>query len=115
MTTDSILTSVKKCLSGIPADNTEFDKDIIYSINSWFSALSQMGVGPRAGFTIMSASTTWGDYSDDEFLNSMVSEYIVLKTKLTFDPPQSNSTMECAKELVAEYEWRLNVYAESGN
>ena len=23
--------------------------------------------------------------------------------------------LECAKELVSEYEWRLNVYAESGN
>ena len=112
---DSILTSIKKLLSGIPAENTEFDKDIIYAINSWFIVLSQVGVGLRQGFNITNASTTWNDYSDDPFINSMVSEYILAKVKITFDPPQSSTALECLKALAAEYEWRLNVYAESGN
>lgn len=113
--TDSILTTTKKLLSGIPADNTDFDQDIIYAINSWFIVLSQVGVGPREGFNITDSQTTWADYSDDIFLNSLVSEYIVIKTKITFDPPQSSSALDSLNKLAAEYEWRLNVYAESGN
>lgn len=115
MNNDSILTSIKKLLSGIPSENTEFDKDIIYAINSWFIVLSQVGVGPRTGFNITNASTTWNDYSDNQFINSMVSEYILAKVKITFDPPQSSAALDCLKNLAAEYEWRLNVYAESGN
>lgn len=46
---DSILVSIKKLL-GIAADYTHFDPDIIMHINSAFSVLTQLGVGPPEGF-----------------------------------------------------------------
>ena len=46
---DSILTSIKKLL-GITEEYEHFDQDIIMHINSVFSGLTQLGVGPAAGF-----------------------------------------------------------------
>lgn len=47
---DSILTSVKKLL-GLPADYEAFDPDIVMYINTVLMILSQMGVGPKEGFS----------------------------------------------------------------
>ena len=47
----SILKSTKKIL-GIAEDYTVFDLDIITHINSAFSTLTQLGVGPVEGFII---------------------------------------------------------------
>ena len=57
----SILNSTKKIL-GIAADYTVFDHDIITHINSAFSTLTQLGVGPAAGFMIEDESTEWDDF-----------------------------------------------------
>lgn len=113
--TDSILTSVKKLLSGIPADNTDFDLDIIFAINNWFMVLNQVGAGPNEGFSITDANTTWNDYSNDPFLNKVVPEYIVAKVRLTFDPPQGGGMLDALNKLAEELEWRINVHCESGN
>lgn len=43
---DSILTSIKKLL-GIGEDDTSFDTDILLHINSTFSVLTQLGIGPK--------------------------------------------------------------------
>ena len=48
---ESILISIKKLL-GIDESYTHFDPDIIIHINSVFSILTQMGVGPANGFSI---------------------------------------------------------------
>ena len=58
---DSILTSIKKLL-GIAEDYTHFDDDIIIHINSAFSSLNQLGVGPSCGFHIEDDSETWNDF-----------------------------------------------------
>ena len=55
--TESILTSIKKLL-GINADYNHFDPDLIMHINSVFSILTQMGVGPANGFSITGDSET---------------------------------------------------------
>ena len=115
MIEDSILDSVKKLLSGIPAENADFDKDIIYAINSWFTTLMQLGVGPENGFGITGKNETWGQFSQDPVVIRWASEYIATKTRITFDPPQSSSALECLKELASEYEWRIYIYAEFGN
>ena len=53
---ESILTSIKKLL-GIDENYTHFDADIIMHINSVFSILTQMGVGPANGFSIKKRMT----------------------------------------------------------
>ena len=59
--TESILTSIKKLL-GIDEHYTQFDSDLIIHINSVFSILRQMGVGPADGFTITDEDQEWKDF-----------------------------------------------------
>jgi len=48
---ESILISTKKVL-GLPEGDEAFDLDVITFINSAFSTLDQVGVGPTGGFYI---------------------------------------------------------------
>ena len=59
--TDSVLTSIKKLL-GIAEEYEHFDADLIMHINSVFSILTQLGVGPSKGFMIEDKSATWKDF-----------------------------------------------------
>lgn len=54
---ESILTSIKKLL-GIPEEYEQFDTDVIMHINSVFSILTQLGVGPSNGFSIENKEAT---------------------------------------------------------
>lgn len=105
---DSILTSIKKLL-GIDEEYTQFDDDIIMHINSVFLNLTQLGVGPTAGFFIEDDSAVWEDFINDDTQLQAVKTYIYLKVKLLFDPPLSSSVIESMNRQIAELEWRLNV------
>lgn len=113
--TDSILNSVKKML-GITEEYTHFDADIIMHINSVFSILAQLGVGPNEGFTIEDETTSWDEFIPDEtgsMLLSSVRTYMFMKVKMMFDPPLSSSVSEAYNRQISELEWRLNVAAET--
>lgn len=110
---DSILDSIKKLL-GIASDYTNFDTDIIIYINSAFMVLNQLGVGPEEGFKITGKDETWDDYIADEDNLEAVKSYIHLKVKIAFDPPLNSTVMEAHKQLISEYEWRLNIQSEGG-
>lgn len=105
---DSILTSVKKLL-GILEDCTEFDSDIIMNINSAITTLYQLGVG-KEGFVIESKEETYEDLLEEltpMFQN--VKMYLFLKTRLGFDPPQTQALITSTKEMISELEWRIQV------
>ena len=108
---ESILTSIKKLL-GITEEYEHFDADIIMHINSVFMILTQLGVGPSEGFNIKDKSTTWNEFVSDNQLES-VKSYMHMKVKLMFDPPLSSAVMECMNRMISEFEWRLNIAAES--
>ena len=110
---ESILTSIKKLL-GITEEYEHFDADIIMHINAAFMTLSQLGVGPSDGFRITSKSNQWDEFipSDNKNFES-VKSYIYLKVKLLFDPPSSSAVMESTNRMINEFEWRLNVAAET--
>ncbi|PNH20943.1 structural protein [Lachnospiraceae bacterium] len=112
--TDSVLISIKKLL-GIAEEYEHFDADLIMHINSVFSILTQLGVGPFKGFMIEDKSATWKDFTSDESKYMLVKSYMHLKVKLLFDPPLSSAVLECYKTQISEYEWRLNVAAENDN
>ena len=109
---DSILNTIKKML-GISAEDTSFDIDIITDINSVFSILAQLGVGPDEGFAITDETSKWIDFIDftDNQLNQLKS-YMYTKVRLMFDPPTSTIHVDALKQLANEFEWRLNVTAE---
>lgn len=109
---DSILTSVKKLL-GIAEDYEHFDGDIIVNINSAFSTLHQLGVGPATGFRIQDKTTLWSAFIDNELILDAVKTYVYLKVRLIFDPPTTSAVLESIRQAIAEAEFRINVAAES--
>lgn len=105
---ESILTSVKKML-GITEEYTHFDADIIMHINSVFMILNQLGVGPDEGFFIEDETKTWYDYNKSLKDLQIIKSYMFLKVRLLFDPPSSSAVMECMKQMINEFEFRLNI------
>lgn len=110
---ESILGSIKKQL-GIGEEYTQFDSDVTININTAFSVLTQLGVGPQEGFFIKDKSSKWTDFIGEEKKLELVKTYIYLKVKLVFDPPQSSAVIEVYKENIKELEWRLNVLVDPG-
>lgn len=112
---DSILTSIKKML-GLAEEYTPFDDDIIIMINSVFADLTQMGVGPSEGFYIEDETSIWSDFVPDTAKMQSVKSYMYLRVKLLFDPGSiGSSTLASYERQIAQWEWRLNVEAESSN
>ena len=109
---DSILTSIKKLL-GVSDEYKHFDTDIIIYINSAFSTLTQLGVGPEEGFSITDASTTWSDYLYGDSRLEFVKTYVYLKVRLSFDPPSSSAAIEAINRQISELEWRINTVIEN--
>lgn len=105
---ESILTSIKKLL-GIVEEYKHFDADLIMHINSVFSILTQLGVGPSEGFSIEDDSAVWSDFIPEKSKIEAVKSYVYLKVKLLFDPPLTGSVIESMNRLISELEWRLNV------
>lgn len=109
---DSILTSVKKIL-GISEEYTHFDVDIIIHINTVFTILNQLGVGPEEGYSIVDKNDVWSDFLDDETTLESVKSYVALKVKIMFDPPTTSTVMEANNKMISELEWRINHAAEN--
>lgn len=104
---DSILTSIKKML-GIIEEDESFDIDIIVHINTAFSTLTQLGVGPKEGFAIRDKTTLWTEFVDDIRLEN-VRSYIYLKVRQVFDPPTNSAVLDAISRQISELEWRMNV------
>lgn len=109
---DSILNSVKKKL-GLSEDYTAFDEDIVISVNSALSTLTQIGVGPAEGFMIEGAAEEWAAFlgSDPGFQG--IKDYVYLKARAVFDPPTTSYMITAMEKQIAELEWRINVYYET--
>lgn len=108
---DSILTSIKKLL-GMTEEYTAFDLDLIMHINSVLMILTQIGVGPKEGFSISDAAASWSEFMPEGKSIEAVKSYVALKVRLLFDPPQSSTTMDAIKNQIAELEWRLRLACE---
>lgn len=110
---ESILNSIKKLL-GPTEEQTHFDTDIIIHINSAFSRLLLLGIGPSEGFYIEDDLSVWTDFiPDDHPKFQMVKTYVYERVKLRFDPPSNSAVLKAMQEDIAELEWCLNVAAET--
>jgi len=107
----SILTSVKKVLN-IDASYTAFDEDILMHINSVFSILTQLGVGPSTGFAIEDDTVTWDAFLGTDPRLSNIKTYVYLRVRMLFDPPTTSYLIDAMKEQIRELEFRMNVYRE---
>lgn len=107
----SILGSTKAML-GIVPEYTVFDDQLIMLINSQFSTLFQLGVGPEEGFEIEGEDETWKDYLDDNKLLKLVITFVHLNVRLMFDPPTNSFAVDAIKKQIDEYIWRINVMVD---
>ena len=105
---ESILTSIKKLL-GITEEYEHFNQDLVIHINSVFSILTQIGVGPSEGFTIKNEDAVWTDFIQETPRLESIKSYMYLKVKLLFDPPLSSAVMDSTNRMISELEWRINV------
>lgn len=121
---DSILVSIKKLL-GIPEEADHYDMDIIVFINSAFSTLNQLGIGPSEGFIIEDDEAEWDDFITDQTATSKdidkkkakqllqcVKQYVYQKVKVTFDPPSTSFHLEAINKQISELEWRMSVIVD---
>lgn len=108
---NSILTTTKKALNLADAD-TAFDMDIVMHINSVFSDLNQLGVGPDLGFMIEDKTATWDTFLGSDPRLNHVKTYVYLRVRMLFDPPQTGFHTQAMQEQITKLEWMLNVQRE---
>lgn len=108
---NSILTSTKKALN-LEDDYTAFDQDVIMHINSVFSTLNQLGVGPDEGFMIEDKTPTWEAFFGSDPRLNHIKTYVYLRVRMLFDPPTIGYLVDAMERQVRELEWRLNVQRE---
>ena len=110
---DSILYTIKSMIGGIVCDTGDFDVDLIVNINSAFSILHQLGLGPKKGFKIAGETETWTEFLGDDSHLEDAKTYVYLRTKLNFDPPANSFLVNSIEKQLTELEWRLNVAQET--
>jgi len=108
---DSILDSMKKALN-LPADHHEFDEDLIMHINSVFSTLHQLGVGPTQGFQITDNTALWSTFLGGNMSQNNIRSYMYVCVRLLFDPPTTGYQLESRQKQKEELEWRISVERE---
>ena len=109
--TDRILESVKKVL-GIAPEYLVFDQDIVMHINSAFSVLHQLGVGPDEPFIIEDETATWSEFLGTERGVNSVKSYVYLRVRLLFDPPATSFALGAMEKQIEELGWRISTYME---
>jgi hypothetical protein len=107
---DSILDTTKKIL-GIAPEYTAFDLDIITHINSIFFVLTQLGIGPPAGFMITDNTAKWSDFIGEDAIIA-VKSYMGLRVRLIFDPPATGPATDAMNKQAEMLEWRLTTFME---
>lgn len=108
---ESILLSIKKMI-GPSIEYPAFETDLIIHINSALMVLHQLGIGPAEGFYITGEDESWSDLIGDVKYLEAVKTYVYLKVRMAFDPPTTGATTDAFKEMIKEYEWRLNVQVD---
>ena len=105
----SILDSVKKVI-GMDPSYEAFDEDIIMHINSQFSKLYNLGVGPKtAAFEIEDNKAKWSDFLQGKTNINMAKTYVYMAVRLIFDPPPTSFGIAAVQKEIEEMGWRLKV------
>lgn len=109
----SILKSTKKIL-GLDASYTQFDLDIMTHINSVFSRLTELGIGPAEGFMIEDEFSTWDEFiGETDLVLSQVKSYVYLRVRMLWDPPSTSYHIGAINDEIKQMEWRLNTHREA--
>lgn len=107
----SILQTVKK-VCGLAETYTAFDPDLVMFINTAFSTLQQLGVGPLDGYFIEDETAEWDELAVPPRALAMIGTYVTLKARNLFDPPTTSYLIDATERQIAELEWRISNYRE---
>lgn len=111
---NSILKSTRKKIGLNPDEATEFDPDLIDAINAAIAVLTQVGIGSRMGFTVQDESQTWDELLGNDPRFNMAQTYVYDRCRLIFDTSSMSSyVFSSIQDRIKEFEWRLNVAAET--
>jgi hypothetical protein len=105
----SILDSIKQML-GISTTDTSFDNELIMFINGALMVMTQLGVGPTAGFSITSKTNTWSELLGARTDLDAVRAAVYLRVRLIFDPPQNSFLVASIERQITEYDWRIEAW-----
>lgn len=104
---ESVLNTIKKCLD-IDPDNKDFDIDILLHINSVLTIMKRLGIIPKTSKRISDDSVTWSQFIPDDSLDvEDIKDYIFLRVKLIFDPPQNQKHTDVLIDAYKEIEFGL--------
>ncbi|MBR5953138.1 MAG: hypothetical protein IKZ85_07675 [Pseudobutyrivibrio sp.] len=108
---ESILNTIKEMLGYTSEAVIPFEKELIMHINTAFSRLTLLGLGPKTGFSISDSSAVWGDIIPNDMNLENVKTFIYLKVKIIFDPPTSTAALETMKEEIklCEFDVQMEV------
>lgn len=107
----SILKTTKKLL-GLAPDYTPFDQDVVIFINSIFSVLEQLGIGPIGGLTIEGSEEEWSLLGVSNKMLNMIKTFVYLKGRQIFDPPATSFSQQALQNQIDEHAFRLSVFRE---
>jgi hypothetical protein len=108
----SVLADTKKVL-GLAENDTVYDADIIMHINSVFSMLNQLGLGPAEGFQVIDETQEWSGLLGEDIRLNSAKTYVYLRVRLLFDPPTTSFLINALENQYQEIEWRLSTQRES--
>lgn len=108
--TNSILVDVRGAL-GLSTTTSDFDSELLMHINASIGVLNQNGVGREV--LITDETTTWEDLQDPARSENnahfkMAPLFVMLNTKLLFDPPPPSS-VQYYQSSIDQLLWRLRV------
>jgi len=102
----SIFKSTKVMLDIGPNDSS-FDGQVLSFVNAALSDLVDFGVGPSAGLVITGDTEVWADLDESLSDTERIKNWIYLKVRLFWDPPQTSFLLEAHTKQLDEAMWRI--------
>lgn len=102
----SILKATKGMLDVAPDDDS-FDATIMTHINGALSDLNDLGVGPAEGLVISGDTEIWDDLEELPSDTERIKNWLYLKVRLIWDPPQTSFLLDAHNKQIEEATWRL--------
>lgn len=101
----SILASTKTVLKVNPEEDF-FDDELLQYINSAVSLLAELGAGDGT-VVVDDATKVWADLGVAEARLGLIKQFVFLKVRQLFDPPQVGFLQDATEKQLKELEWRI--------
>lgn len=103
---ESVLDSTKKIL-GLDANYNAFDQDVLTFLNSALNRLRQLGYPSAVPGGVGTSDLTWAELFPGEEQLADIKNYIYLRVRLAYDPPDKPHHVAAMKEQREELEYEL--------